>query len=88
MHLMSAENPTGAKLEDLLQEVIGEIMGKSRRVRLAAPGTHARFVGQSVLNNNDQIIGLLQQAIAVQRQTLAHLDTLGPDQGPAGTPRV
>lgn len=86
--LMSAANPNGAKLEDVLLLLAEEIAEKSKKITLAAPGTHARFVGRTVLSNNDQIVGLLIQAAAIQRHTLAHLDTLGPDQGPTGTPRL
>lgn len=81
--LMSRDNPDGWPLEDLLSLVCIELLAKTVRLNgdrtPAARGTRAR---------NRQVVGLLTQAEALQRETLEELDTLGPDQGPRGVPRL
>lgn len=81
--LMSADNPSGHKLEDLLQAVRLDIEGKN--LRLAAD---SRYSAQIVLRNNKRIMELLREAEGVQLETMAELARLGPDQGPTGKPRL
>jgi hypothetical protein len=47
-----------------------------------------RIEAQTVLNNNRQIMGLLQQAEGLQRQSYAILDRMAPNEGPLGKPRI
>lgn len=79
--LMSRDNPDGYKLEDLLSALRLEIEGKSMRV-----AQDPRAI--DLVRSNARIIKLLAEAEAVQREALAALDRLGPDQGPRGTPRI
>ena len=81
--LMSAENPNGRKLEELLAQLQEEVQQKSVKIAQDAR-PHARHV----LRNNQQIIGLLMQAEALQRNSYDVLAQLGPNQGPTGTPRT
>lgn len=81
--LMSKENPDGWKLEDLLTRLREELDRKNDRL---SGDTHP--IARGVLQSNRRIIALLNQAEQLQREALRYLDTLGPDQGPRGTPRV
>ena len=81
--LMSAENPVGWKLEELLAQLRGEISAKSEKVL-----GDGRPAALRLLRNNQQILGLLAQAEALQRDSLDHLLLVGSDPGPAGMPRV
>jgi hypothetical protein len=81
--LQSADNPHGWKLEALLAVIGGELAGKSALIK-----DDTRPVARRVLRNNQQIVGLLQQAEALQLDSQDALDTLGADQGPEGRPRI
>ncbi|MEN3238273.1 hypothetical protein PUR29_33030 [Methylobacterium ajmalii] len=81
--LMSAENPGGAKLEEHLQDLIGEIEAKCARI-----AGDQRPEAVDVLRNNRDIIARLGECIALQHHSLKRLDGLGPNQGPTGTPRI
>lgn len=81
--LMSRDNPTGHKLEELLQTVRNEVADKC--LSLAHDPS---YTAQVVLRNNRRIMDLLYEAENVQRESLLELDRLGPDQGPTGKPRV
>lgn len=81
--LMGPTNPTGHKLEDLLDKLAAEVMAKSEKI-----ANDARPVARQVLRNNQQIIGLLTQAAALQRDSYDKLDAMAPNEGPTGTPRI
>ena len=81
--LMSRENPSGWKLESLTEKLREEINRKSLNI-----AGDPSFAAQSVTNNNFQIIGLLMQIEALQRQSFAVMSQIGPDQGPLGRARL
>ena len=85
--LMSAANPTGWKLEDLLDALRADLLAKNDRLQHVAED-QSGVVAATVFRNNMRIMILLAQAQVLQRDSLAQLATLGPDQGPTGTPRV
>jgi hypothetical protein len=89
--LMTGENPTGWKLEDLLPAIAAELKAKNEvmasRVAQITGETEGR-VRAKVSRNNAMIANLLSQCTEIQRDTMAALDTLGKDPGPTGTPRV
>jgi len=81
--LMSRENPTGWKLESLAEKLRTEINSKSLNI-----ASDPSFEAQLVTNNNFQIIGLLMQVEALQRESMVIMSQLGPDNGPAGKARL
>lgn len=81
--LMSPTNPEGWKLEELLEHLQGEVRRKSDKI-----AHDTRLIAKTVLNNNAQIIALLAQAEAIQRQSYALLDDMAPNEGPLGKPRI
>jgi hypothetical protein len=81
--LMSAGNPTGRKLEELLAEIVQDLRVKNDALELNPSATSA-----AIRVNNLGIIDCLALAGVRQSDTLRRLDLLGPDQGPAGTPRI
>lgn len=81
--LMSRDNPQGWKLESLTEKLREEINAKTLNI-----SSDPSFEAQTVTNNNAQIIGLLMQIEAIQRQSIAVMSTLGADQGPTGKPRL
>ncbi|MEZ8121072.1 hypothetical protein ACED30_16315 [Vibrio splendidus] len=81
--LMSRENPNGWKLESLTEKLREEINRKSLNIA-SDPSLEA----QLVTNNNFQIIGLLMQIEALQRESMVIMSQVGPDQGPTGKPRL
>ncbi|WP_372395302.1 hypothetical protein ABMY26_06765 (plasmid) [Azospirillum sp. HJ39] len=81
--LMSAENQSGWKLEELLWQIREEVGDKSNKLLC-----DERPVARAVLRNNQQIMGLLQQAEALQRDSFDRMREVAPDQGPAGRPRI
>ena len=81
--LMSADNPTGWKLEELLAQIGQDLRAKNDRLEGDASPTST-----AIRINNLGIIDCLALAEVRQRDTLRRLDRLGPDQGPGGTPRV
>ncbi|MGL1310971.1 hypothetical protein ACSTKO_23215 [Vibrio parahaemolyticus] len=81
--LMSRENPNGWKLESLTEKLREEINSKSLNIA-SDPSVEA----QLVTNNNFQIIGLLMQIEALQRESMVIMSQLGPDQGPTGRARL
>jgi len=81
--LMSPQNPDGWKLEELLHAVRHEVHDKADKI-----AGDPRSVARHVLRNNQQIMGLLQQAEALQRDSYDVLNAMAPDQGPLGTPRI
>lgn len=81
--LMSADNPTGWKLEELLIQLRAEICAKNARIARDQSATAIL-----VRANNIRIIDHLLVAEDLQRDTLARLDALRPDPGPGGPPRI
>lgn len=81
--LMSAENPNGWKLEDLLAQLSYEITEKSMKLL-----EDERPQATMVAANNAEIVMLLSQAASAQHNSLRVLSQLGPDQGPLGKPRI
>lgn len=82
--LMSATNPFGWKLEELLDQAADEVELKNEALKQL----HRSKPRLRISRNNESIIAELRQASKCQRATLAILDELGPNQGPGGTPRV
>lgn len=81
--LMSAGNPSGRKLEELLVEIAEDLRVKNDALE-ADPSPTSR----AVRINNLGIIDCLALAGVRQLDTLRRLDLIGPDQGPRGTPRL
>lgn len=82
--LMSSENPTGAKLEEHLRELIGEMETKCAKI-VGDP----RNVARDVHRNNRDIIRRLTECVTLQEHSQRILaESVGPDQGPTGTPRI
>lgn len=63
--LISADNPEGAKLEELLDTLISEIEEKTERVRGVDHQTARNYVV-----SNDRIIQKLKDCAAMQREAL------------------
>ncbi|ENM3928884.1 hypothetical protein DDM60_002665 [Vibrio cholerae] len=80
--LMSKYNPDGWKLEHLAEKLRSEINRKSLNI-----AGDASYEAQLVTNNNFQIIGLLMQVEALQRESMVIMSSIGPDQGPLGRSR-
>lgn len=88
--LMSAENPDGWKLEELLQKIHDELFEKNKllieRKRTMSPKQKA--VSDVVSKNNFVILNALNSSVAHQKHSMQTLDMLGDNEGPEGTPRV
>lgn len=80
---MSGDNPTGWKLEELVQQLRLELHAKNDRIALD-PSPAAK----TVRVNNLGIIDLLSVIEGRQRDTLALLDSIRPDPSPGGPPRI
>ncbi|SDA12991.1 hypothetical protein SAMN02799622_00876 [Methylobacterium sp. UNC378MF] len=81
--LMSAGNPTGRKLEELLVEIAEDLRVKNDALE-ADPSPTSR----AIRINNLGILDCLALAGVRQLDTLRRLDLIGPDQGAGGTPRI
>lgn len=81
--LMSAENPTGWKLEELVERLRLELYAKTDRI-----GADTSQVAKAVRANNLHIIDLLAVIQCRQTDTLARLDEIRSDPGPGGPPRL
>lgn len=81
--LMSAGNPSGRKLEELLVEIAEDL-----RVENDALEADPSPTSRAVRINNLGILDCLALAGVRQLDTLRRLDLIGPDQGPSGTPRI
>lgn len=81
--LMSSENPNGWKLEELLGQLNEEILDKCKKIE-----GEKRPVAKQVLQNNRHIMQMLRDAATLQRQSMAFLEAIGPNEGPLGTPRI
>lgn len=101
--VLAATNPTGEPLEVILEDLISDISEKQEGIKVKL-GYVDTVVDQQQLAfqlkatdtqvlaalylNNEAVLSGLQQALAAQRFTLACLNTVGPDQGVYGKPRV
>lgn len=81
--LMTGSNPGGWKLEELAEVLAAELETKSTRLE----GDESP-VAQDVLRNNRDIVARLREIVVLQRASLRRLDTVAPDPGPTGKPRV
>lgn len=81
--LMSAENPDGWKLEDLLAQVQKELMAKNLKI-IGDDSKLACFVR----GNNYVILTHLIAAEQLQRKSYEELAKLRPDEGPNGKARI
>lgn len=81
--LMSAENHTGWKLEELLAQLIYELHGKSQKIALDGSD-----LAREVHGNNLAILDCLYHAEQIQRDSYRILDKKAPNEGPAGKPRI
>ncbi len=92
--LMSRDNPTGAKLEDLLDQVAAELTAKNalieERLRndlTLTNGSVSKQVFERAWNNNRKVIEHLYEAQRIQIDTMQSFTQLGPDKGPTA-PRI
>ncbi len=81
--LMTAQNPGGWKLEELLRQLRAEIQLKNERL-VFDDGE----VALAVKDANLRIMAVLFEAEGLQRRILAVLDSLRTDEGPLGRPRI
>ena len=81
--LMGSENHHGWKLEELMDQLIGEILAKTAKIADDRSPT-----AMLVTSNNRLICSQLMTSAILQRMSYEALSKLGPNQGPAGTPRI
>jgi hypothetical protein len=93
--LMSVDNPTGWKLEELLEKIRIELESKNIALKDKLYNLPAGEVGQTkdivmqcAQRNNSDILELLTRAIVLQKNNMEQFDRLGADQGSTGTPRI
>lgn len=81
--LMSVDNPTGHKLEELLLKIKEELQEKTDKIEgSSCPVT------TGIQYNNKRIMTLLDEAIDFQNNTMDLLDSVGENNGPHGSPRI
>lgn len=81
--LMSAENPDGQKLEELLATLRNEITEKNNKIK-----SDKSNLSNHIQVNNNRLILLLAQAEKIQRSSYELLEIKAQDAGPRGTPRI
>jgi hypothetical protein len=83
--LVSDENPTGYKLEDILNVIRADVLKRCNKIAL-----DDRAEAQHVLANNMQVLQHLTDAIELARDSTRTLDkSFGPSQaGKGGPPRI
>ncbi|WP_169570118.1 histidine kinase [Sneathiella limimaris] len=83
--LVTEENPTGHKLEDVLGMVRSDVIHRCTRIT-----DDARPEAQAVLSNNMRVLALLTEAIDIATDSTRILDkAFGPSQaGKGGPPRI
>ena len=82
--LVTPENPTGWRLEDILDEIQKDIIRRCGKI-LDDPSP----VAGSVRYNNIKILDLLTECIKAAEESTRLLNTLGPSQAAAGgKPRI
>lgn len=82
--LMSASNPFGHKLEELLTQMADEMEAKTEAISKKPP----TILTERITDNNNRIIHCLKASTAIQSDSMAALDEAGPNQGPTGTARI
>ncbi len=81
--LMSKENPTGYKLEELLERISHEMVMKNEKIK------HSTTPQASVVRgNNFEIINHLNRAKALQEENFKTLAEIAKDEGPTGKNRI
>ncbi|MDP6786161.1 MAG: hypothetical protein QF830_05835 [Rhodospirillales bacterium] len=81
-HLVSDENPTGYKLEDILKEIRKDAITRCTKIV-----DDQRTEAQRVLENNMKILNLLSKAINLAEDSTRILDkSFGPSQSAEGGP--
>ena len=83
MILMSAENPGGWKLEDLLQQISLELEAKNKKIENDTSQT-----AELVRTNNNYIIGALSSARNAQLNSMQALDRIRTKTDPTDAPRI
>lgn len=83
--LVSDENPSGYKLEDILNVIRADVLKRCNKIAL-----DDRSEAQHVLANNMQVLQHLTDAIELARDSTRTLDkSFGPSQaGKGGPPRI
>jgi len=83
--LVTEENPSGKKLEDVLTMVRADIIHRCTKIT-----NDSRVEAQAVLSNNVKILGLLTEALDLAMDSTHILDkAFGPSQaGKGGPPRI
>jgi hypothetical protein len=81
--LMTAENPSGWKLEDLLAQLRKELLIKTEKIT-----GDSSVISLKVQCNNLSILRHLHTAESLQRESYAVLATKAPDEGPTGQARI
>jgi hypothetical protein len=82
--LVTPENPSGWRLEDILGEIQKDIIRRCSKV-LDDPSP----VAAPVRFNNVKILGLLTECIKLAEDSSRQLNSLGPSQAAAGgAPRI
>lgn len=79
--LVTADDPSGWKLEDILTEIQNDIIRRSGKI-LDDPRPEAR----TVLHNNIEIMGLMTQCIERAKDSTRVLASLGPSHAEDGGP--
>ncbi len=81
--LMSRTNPDGIPLEDIIDQLIAEMNEKQEYIE-----KDKSLAAQSLKLNSRQIIDLLIRIKRINNESRNLLETISPDQGPVGKPRV
>lgn len=81
--LMTAENPTGFKLEDLLFTLQCEVEAKNEKIL-----SDESALSLKVQANNLKILECLGEAERLQRDSYARLSEKSADEGPGGVARI
>lgn len=81
--LMSAENPTGHKLEELLVQLQNEVNDKNNKII-----NDQSELSLAVQDNNSQVMELLNQARNLQVNSFELMAKKAPDNGPTGQSRI
>lgn len=81
--LMSRTNPDGIPLEDIVDQLIAEMAEKQEYIE-----NDRTLASQSLKYNSRQIIDLLLRIKRINEESRNLLESISPDEGPDGKPRV
>ncbi|AUR84410.1 hypothetical protein NVP1055O_34 [Vibrio phage 1.055.O._10N.286.55.E9] len=81
--LMSVDNPDGWKLGDLSEQLIVEMIAKTKRIE-----NDTSDAAKYVYKNNMAIIQKLHWIKALNDDSYKELEKVAPDSGATGTPRI